>query len=130
MTRTPMTTSMIAWNSMTRTPTSMIAWHCTMRTPLTTSTEWSARIVSSLLFSASHHLVHTHSGSRRLSPFTSTPCAWSSVRSLHLDSPFLFPALPHVPYHLPPVPEVRGKPAQLHKREYGLHRRVLPLHRL
>ena len=64
-----MTTSMIAWYSMTRTPmtTSMIAWHCTMRIPLTTSTEreraWSARRVSSLLFSASHHLVHTHRGS-------------------------------------------------------------------
>ena len=51
--------------------------------------------------------------------------------SPHLDSPFLFPALPHVPYLLPPVPEVRV--VNLHtppKREYGLHRRVLPLHRL
>ena len=27
------------------------------------------------------------------------------------------------------VPEARGKPAQLRQREYGLHRRVLPLHR-
>ena len=50
--------------------------------------------------------------------------------SPHLDSPFLFPALPHVPYLLPPVPEVRGKPAHSAKREYGLHRRVLPLHRI
>ena len=48
--------------------------------------------------------------------------------SPRLDSPFLFPALPHVPYLLPPVPEVRGKPAHSAKREYGLHRRVLPLH--
>ena len=48
--------------------------------------------------------------------------------SPRLDSPFLFPALPHVPYLLPPVPEVRGRPARSAKREYGLHRRVLPLH--
>ena len=85
-----------------------------------------ARIVSSVHIVVSHHL-HTHRGSRRLSLLTSSTCAWSSVRSLHLDSPFLFPALPHVPYLLPPVPEARGKPAQLRQREYGLHRRVLPL---
>ena len=46
-------------------------------------------------------------------PFTSSPCAWSSVRSLHLDSPFLLLALPSAPFPLPPVPEVCGKPAQL-----------------
>ena len=50
--------------------------------------------------------------------------------SLLFDSPFLFPALLHVPFLPPPVPEVRGKPAHSAKREYGLHRRVLPLHRL
>ena len=48
--------------------------------------------------------------------------------SPRLDSPFLFPAFPHVPYLLPPVPEVRGKLAHSAEREYGLHRRVLPLH--
>ena len=35
-----------------------------------------------------------HCGSRlklkKFAPFTSSPCAWSSVRSLHLDSPFYF----------------------------------------
>ena len=90
----------------------------------------SARTVSSLLFSASHRLVHTHRGSRRLSPVTSSTWSSSCASLLALDSPFLFPALPHVPYLLPPVPEVRGKPAHSAEREYGLHRRVLPLHRL
>ena len=81
-----------------------------------------------LLSTASHHL-HTHRGS--------SVCVLSCHLHSHghlsvsprLDSPFLFPALPHVPYLLPPVLEVRGKPAHSAKREYGLHRRVLPLHR-
>ena len=51
----------------------------------------------------------------------SSPCAWSSVRSLRLDSSYLFPALPSAPFLLPPEPEVYGKPAQLRQREYGLH---------
>ena len=59
----------------------------------------------------------------------SSPCAWSSVRSLHLDPPFLLHALPSVPFPLPQLPEVCGKPAQLLQREYGLYRRVQPLHR-
>ena len=50
--------------------------------------------------------------------------------SPRLDSPFLFPALPSAPFLLPPDPEVRGKPAHSAEREYGLHRRVLPLHKL
>ena len=94
MTRTPMTTSMIAWHCMTRTSmtTSMIAWHITMRTPLTTSTDIHmsvARTVSHLVLSALHH-PHTHRDSS-LSPFTASTWSW-------LDSPFLFPALLHVPY--------------------------------
>ena len=48
--------------------------------------------------------------------------------SPHLDSPFLFPALPSAPCLLSQVPEVRGKPVHSAQREYGLHRRVLPLH--
>ena len=40
--------------------------------------------------------------------------------SPRLDSPFLFPALPHVPYLLPPDPEVRGKPAHSAQREHGI----------
>ena len=48
--------------------------------------------------------------------------------SPRLDSPLLFPALPSAPFLLPPVPEVRGKPAHSANREHGLHRRVLPLH--
>ena len=49
----------------------------------------------------------------------SSPCAWSSVRSLHLDPPFLLLALPSAPFPLPQLPEVCGKPAQLLQREYG-----------
>ena len=67
------------------------------------------------------------SGSRRLSPFTSSTWSSSCASLLALDdSPFLCPALPHVPYLLPPLPEVRGKPALSAKREYGFHRRVSP----
>ena len=38
--------------------------------------------------------------------FTSSTCAWSSVRSLHLDSPFLFLALPSAPFLLPDLKAV------------------------
>ena len=43
---------------------------------------------------------------------------------------FLLLALLSVPFPLPQLPEVCGKPAHSAKREYGLHRRVLPLQRL
>ena len=106
---------------------------CVHHWPLPLTSTW-ARIVCGqsliLLFTASHHLAHTHRGSRRLSPFTSSTWSSSCASLLALDSPFLFPALPHVTYLLPPLPEVRGKPAHSAQREYGLHRRVLPLHRL
>ena len=99
-TRTPMTTSMIAWHCMTRTPmtTFMIAWHCTMRTPTTTSTDihMSVSAHSLVCCTVSHHL-HTHRGSRCLS-LSPHPHGHLHVSvSPHLDSPFLFPALPHVP---------------------------------
>ena len=99
MTRTSLTTSMIAWHCMTRTSltTSMIAWQCTMRTPLTTSTDIHMSIVrilsGSLVFTSSAHTC-TLAQAQTVCAFTSPPCAWSSVRSLHLDSPSLFPALP------------------------------------
>ena len=120
MTRTPMTTSVIAWwQSMTRTPmtTSMIAWHCTIRTPTTTSTDihnaW-ARIVSSV---AQCHIICTRTVTQVLS-LSPHPHGHLHVSvSPHLDSPFLFPALPHAPFLLPPAPEVRRQP-------------VHPLHRL
>ena len=113
---------------MTRTPmtTSMIAWHCTMRTPTITSTDThmsAARTVSSV---AQRHIICTRTVAQVLS-LSSHPHGHLSV-SPRLDSPSLFPALPHVHYLLPTVPEVRGKPAHSAKREYGLHRRVLPLH--
>ena len=110
--------------------TTMIAWHCTMRTPLTTSTDIHmsvVRTVSHLVLSASHH-PHTHRGSRCLSLSCHLHSHGHLSVSPRLDSPFLFPALPHVPYLLPPDPEFRGKLAQLLQREYGLHLRVLPLH--
>ena len=50
----------------------------------------------------------------------SSPCAWSSVRSLHLGLPFLLLALPSAPFPLPQLPEVCGKLAQLLQRECGL----------
>ena len=100
--------------------TFMIAWHRTMRTPATTSTEHRAHSLSqcSLVFIRTH--MHRGSSSKKFAPFTPSPCAWSSVRSLHLDLPFLFPALPSAPLPLPQVPAVCGKPAQLLQREYGL----------
>ena len=51
----------------------------------------------------------------------SSPCAWSSVRSLHLESPFLLLALRSSLVPLPQLLEVCGKPAQLLQREYGLY---------
>ena len=112
--------------------TSMIAWHRTMRSPLTTSTESECALLlvcqRSLVFTSSAHTCIV-AQAQEVWAFTSSPCAWSSVRSLHLDSPFLFPALPSAPFLLPPFLEVCGKPAQLRQRECGLHRRVLPLHK-
>ena len=95
-------------------PTSM------MHTPLTTSIE---RRVHSLC-QRSLVIIRTrmHRGSRLMfESFMSSPCAWSSVRSLHLDYPFLFLALPSAPFLLSQPPEVCGKPAQLLQREYGLY---------
>ena len=88
--------------------TSVIAWHRTMRTPATTSTERECTFSQLVLF----HIIRTHmhrGSSLNVCAFTPSPCAWSSVRSLHLDPPFLFPALPSVPFPLPQVPEVCGK---------------------
>ena len=51
----------------------------------------------------------------------SSPCAWSSLRSLHFDPPFLLLAQHSAPFPLPQLPDVCGKPAQLLQREYGLH---------
>ena len=105
-----MTTSMIAWNSMTRTPmtTFMIAWHCTMRTQPTTSTD--IHVSAHCLPAQSFPLVHSFTSSRAhtpwlkmFAPFTSSTWSSSCASLLALDSPFLFPALPHVPYLLPPV---------------------------
>ena len=128
MTRTPMTTSMIAWHCTTLTSmtTSMIAWHCTMRTPLTASTDTHMSAVRTVSSVAQHHIIRTRTAAQALS-LSPHPHGHIHVSvSPRLDSPFLFPALPHVPYLLPPVPEVRGKPAHSAKREYGLHRRSLP----
>ena len=109
--------------------TSMIAWYCMTRTPTTTSTDTHmgvARIVSSV---AQCHIICTHTHTPWLKMFES----FHVISTVHvhasgsprLDSPFLFPALPHVPNLLPPDSEVRGEPAHSAKREYGLHRRVL-----
>ena len=118
---------------MTRTQmtTFMLAWHCTMRTTLSTSTDIHMSIVRilwvSLVFTSS---AHTHAPWLKFDSFMSSPWPCTCVRSLHLDPPFLHLALPFASYPLPQVPEVCGKPAQLRQREYGRHRRVLPLHRL
>ena len=75
--------------------TSLIAWHCMMRTPLTTSTDIYMSVVRTVSFTFSLVSVtpsaHTHRGSRCLSPFTSPPCPWSSERfSSLLTLPFYF----------------------------------------
>ena len=96
--------------------TSMIAWHFTMRTQATTSTERERGFPLVCQHSVVSHHPHTHAPWLKLNkfaPFTPSPCAWSSVRSLHLDPPFLLLALSSAPSPLPQVPEVRGKPAQL-----------------
>ena len=111
--------------------TSMIAWHRTLRSPLTTSTERERAFPLVCQRSVVSHHPHTHALWLKLNmfaPFTSSTCAWSFVRSLHLDSSFLFLAPHSALYLLPLVLEVCGKLAQHFQREYGLHRRVLPLH--
>ena len=88
------------------------------------------RSAQSLVCCTVSHHPHTHAPWLKMFE-SSTSSTWSSscASLLAFDSPFLFPALPHVPYLIPPVPEARGKPSQLRQREYGLHWRVLPLHR-
>ena len=85
---------------------------------------WSARIVS---FSSCPqcHIICTRTAAQVLSLSCHLHGRLHVSVSLHLDSPFLFLALPHVPYL-----EFPGKPAHSAKRECGLHRRVLLLHRL
>ena len=62
---------------------------------------------------------HTHALWLRIESFMSSPWPSTCVRSLRLDPPFLFLALPSAPFPLPRLPEVCGKPAQLLQREYG-----------
>ena len=125
--------NMIAWwQSMTRTPMTsfMIAWHCTMRTRTTTSTDTHmsvARIVSSV---AQCHIICTRTVAQVMSLSLHPHVHGHLGVSLHLDSPILFPAFPHSLFLLPPAPEVRRKPVHSAQREYGLYWRVLPLHRL
>ena len=111
--------------------TSMIAWHCTMRTPMITSTDIHMSVSAHSPVLSCLYIICTRTVAQDV--LVLSRHLHSNVHvsgSPRLDSPFLFPALPHVPYLLPPVPEVRGKPAHSAKREYGLTRRVLPLHRL
>ena len=75
--------------------TFMIAWHRTMRTPATTSTERRAHS-SQVVLSCLHP--YTRALWLKFESFMSSPCAWSSVRSLHLDPPFLLLALPSAPF--------------------------------
>ena len=90
---------------------------------------WSSWALFEVVLSCLHPHTHVHFGSRlKFESFMSSPCEWSSVRSLHLDPPFLLLALPSVPFPLPQLPEVCGKPAQLLQREYGLHWRVILHH--
>ena len=88
-----------------------------MRTPATTSTERREHFLRLVLSS----FPRTHAPWLKFESFMSSPCAWSSVRSLHLDPPFLLLALPSAPFPLPQLPEVCGKPAQLLQRQYGLY---------
>ena len=100
--------------------TSMIAWLCTMQTPTTTSTDThmsSARIVSSV---AQCHIICTRTVAQ-VTSLSFHPHGHGNLSvSPHLDSPFLFPALPHAPFLLPPAPEVRRQPVHSAQREYGL----------
>ena len=100
---------------------------CVHHWPLPLTPTW-ARMVCAhspiFLLSTASHYPHTHCGSGVWVPSLHPHGHLHVGVSPRLDSPFLFPALPHVPYLLPPVPEVRGKPAHSAKREYGLHRRV------
>ena len=99
--------------------TSMIAWYCLTRTPMTTSTDTHmsvARIVSSV---AQPRIICTRTVAQVLS--LSLPQLHDHLSvSLHLDSPFLFPALPHARFLLPPALEVRRQPVHSAQREYGL----------
>ena len=83
--------------------TSMTVWHRTMRTPQTTSTERERAVPlvcqrSVCLTSFAHTC--TVAQAQKVCAFTSSTCAWSSVRSLQI-LPFYFLA----PFLLPPVPE-------------------------
>ena len=101
--------------------TSMIAWHCTMRTPTSTSTDTHmsvARIVSSV---AQCHIICTRTVAQVMSLSLHPHGHGHLSVSPHFDSPFLFPALPHAPFLLPPVPEVRRQPVHSAQREYGLY---------
>ena len=87
--------------------------HCTMRTPLTTSTKRERAFLLVCQRSVVSHHSHTHRGSSskclRHSPHLHVHGHLCVLFTLTLL--FLFPAFPHVPYLLPPVPEARGKPA-------------------
>ena len=101
--------------------TSMIAWHCTMRTPTTTSTDThmsAARIVSSV---AQCHIICTRTVAQVMSLSLHPHGHGHLSVSPHLDSPFLFPALPHASFLLPLAPEVRRQPVHSAQREYGLY---------
>ena len=77
-----------------------------------------ARIVSSV---AQCHIIRTRTVAQVLS-LSPRPHGHVHVSvSPHLDSPLLFLALPHAPFLLPPVPEVRRQPVHSAQRKYGLY---------
>ena len=130
------------WYCMTRTPLTsfMIAWHCTMQTPTTTSTDihnvwarivcaWCARIVS---FSSCPqcHIICTRTMAQVMSFFT--PSTWSSSTE-RFSTPWFFFSITCVSTRtfsfFLPAPEVRRQLVHSAQREYGLYWWVLPFQR-
>ena len=77
-----------------------------------------ARIVSSV---AQCHIICTRTVAQVMSLLLHPHGHGHLSVSPHLDSPFLFPALPHAPFLLPPAPEVRRQPVHSAQRECGVY---------
>ena len=113
---------------MTRTSmtTSMIAWHRTMLSPMTISTERERAFLfvcyRSVVFTSSAHICNAAQAQ--------CVCAFHVIHMCMVICAFSqFHALLSAPFLLPLEPDIRGEFAQLRQREYGLLRQVLLFYR-